>query len=195
MLKTPSCSTKPGLYWCKSKYGASLVLVFTINFWWHQELRLLFGLVMEIRYFRMYSFFSIFNIFVPFRIWFIHSTLTSMLSKHETFSRVCLGQPIKGPDKLQIFSKSASGIRRNPGARNREILVRWKMWHPAPRQQMGDLIPPAERPAQARQVKKSWAQTEILSKKKKKNLMCNYSTNTISCTHLDIVHSFQYRVT
>ena len=29
----------------------------------------------------------------------------------------------------------------------------------------------------------------------KKKHEIDYSTNTISCTHLDIVHSFQYRVT
>ena len=29
----------------------------------------------------------------------------------------------------------------------------------------------------------------------KKSNNTDYSTNTISCTHLDIVHSFQYRVT
>ena len=59
-------------------------------------------------------------------------------------SRLRSGWADQRGDKLQIFSKSISGIRRNPAGEIRKSGVRWKMWHPAPSQQMGDLIPPAE---------------------------------------------------
>ena len=48
--------------------------------------------------------------------WFIRTSSKSNPSKHETGWGLRLGHRSK-PDKLQIFGKSVSGIRRNPGAR------------------------------------------------------------------------------